>query len=284
MSYYFQDIILDLQGFWKDEGCKIFFPYDANMGAGTFHPQTFFNSLRNEPISSAYVQPCRRPKDGRYGKNPNRWQKYYQFQVIISPSPENIQAVYLKSLEHIGIDIGANDIKFVEDDWESPTLGAWGAGWEVWLNGLEITQFTYFQQVGGIQLKTTPCELTYGLERIAMYIQNKQSISNIEWAKDLEYKDVHLKEEIDGSFYSFEHSDPKILFNILIQYENEAHRLLGLNNIFGAYDHLLKCSHTFNLLDARGAISVSQRANYIKRIRKIASSLAEKYLEYSNET
>ena len=283
MSYYFQDIILDLQKFWKKQGCKIFFPYDANMGAGTFHPQTFFNSLKNKPISSAYVQPCRRPKDGRYGENPNRWQKYYQFQVIISPSPEDIQAIYLKSLEYIGIDINDNDIKFVEDDWESPTLGAWGVGWEVWLNGLEITQFTYFQQVGGIPLKTTPCELTYGLERIAMYIQNKNSISNIEWAKGLKYEDVHLKEEIDGSFYNFQQSQPELLFDLLSKYENEAHRLVGLKNIYGAYDNLLRCSHTFNLLDARGSISVSQRANYIKRIREIASALARVYLEYSNE-
>ena len=283
MSYYFQDIILDLQTFRKEKGCKIFFPYDANMGAGTFHPQTFFNSLRNKPIASTYVQPCRRPKDGRYGKNPNRWQKYYQFQVFISPTPEDIQAIYLKSLEYIGIDINKNDIKFVEDDWESPTLGAWGVGWEIWLNGLEITQFTYFQQVGGISLKSTPCELTYGLERIAMYIQNKKSISSIEWAEGLQYKDVHLKEEIDGSYYSFEHSDPTLLFDLLLKYEKEAHRLLELGNIYAAYDFLLQCSHTFNLLDARGAISVSQRANYIKRIRNISSLLAKYYLEFSNE-
>lgn len=283
MSYYFQDLINDLMNYWKKQGCNIFFPYDGQMGAGTFHPQTFFNALRQKPISSVYVQPCRRPKDGRYGENPNRWQKYYQLQVFVHPVPENIQAIYIKSLEHIGINIEKNDIKFVEDDWASPTLGAWGLGWEVWLNGLEITQFTYFQQVGGINLPKNPVEITYGLERIAMYIQNKSSINDIEWSENLLYKDVHLKEEVDGSFYSFQHSDNDFLFNSLTMYEKEAYELINKKNIFGAYDFLLKCSHTFNLLDAKGVISVSQRALYIKKIRDIASNLAKLYLNFENE-
>ncbi len=274
---YFQDIIRKLQDFWALRGANILFPYDEMMGAGTFHPATFFNALSDEPYSCCYVQPSRRPKDGRYGENPNRWQKYYQMQVLVHPSPENILAEYRESLKAISIDVEKHDLKLMEDDWESPTLGAWGLGWEVWLDGLEITQFTYFRQVGGITLKRTPVEITYGLERLAMFIQEKKSIAEIEWSPGLLYGTVHLEEEKDCSFYNFKHSDPKALFQLYEIYESEAHRLLKLDNIFSAYENMLRCSHTFNLLDARGVISVTQRANYIKKIRAIASALAKAY-------
>jgi glycyl-tRNA synthetase alpha chain len=282
MSITFQDLIFKLQLFWKNQGASVILPYDEMMGAGTFHPGTFFNALNKKPYSCCYIQPCRRPKDGRYGENPNRWQRYFQFQVLIHPVPENIQEIYFNSLKDIGIDIDAHDIKLIEDNWESPTLGAYGVGWEVWLDGMEITQYTYFQQIGGIQLDNTPIEITYGLERIALFIQNKKSIKDIMWSKDLSYGDLNLDLEVDGSYYNFEHSEPNVLFELYNIYEKEAQRMLECENIYSAYDNLLKCSHTFNLLDARGVISVSERAGYIKKIRSIASKVASLYLKREN--
>ncbi|MCK5598291.1 glycine--tRNA ligase subunit alpha [bacterium] len=283
MALTFQDLILKLQEYWKERGAAILIPYDDMMGAGTFHPGTFFNSLKETPYSCCYVQPCRRPKDGRYGENPNRWQRYYQFQVFIHPSPEDIQAIYMGSLKHIGIPIEDHDVKFLEDDWESPTLGAWGLGWEVWLDGLEITQFTYFQQIGGVSLEKTPVELTYGLERIAMFIQDKKDIKDIDWSEDITYGELALMSEVDGSRYNFEHSDPKVLFDQYHTFENEGYRMLDLKNVYAAYDNLLKCSHTFNLLDARGVISVSERAHYIKKIRTVASKTAQLFRDLQEE-
>ncbi|MEE8574669.1 MAG: glycine--tRNA ligase subunit alpha [Thermodesulfobacteriota bacterium] len=280
---HFQDLIINLQKFWAERGCIIHQPYDMEMGAGTFHPATFLRVLGPEPWRAAYVQPSRRPTDGRFGENPNRLQHYYQFQVILKPSPEDIQEQYLESLKHLGIDPLAHDIRFVEDDWESPTLGAWGLGWEVWLDGMEITQFTYFQQAGGIDLKPVSGELTYGLERIAMYIQGVDSVFDLKWTEGVTYGDVHHRGEVEYSHYNFEEADTKMLATLFDMYEAEAKKLLEKSLPFPAYDYCLKCSHAFNLLDARGAISVAERTGYIGRVRALARGSAEKYLEVREE-
>lgn len=276
---YFQDIIINLQQYWAKQGCIICQPYDMEKGAGTFNPMTFLRVLGPEPWKVAYVEPSRRPTDGRYGENPNRLQHYYQFQVILKPSPDDIQDIYLNSLKKLGIDPLKHDIRFVEDDWESPTLGAWGLGWEVWLDGMEITQFTYFQQAGGIELKPVSGELTYGLERIAMYLQGVDSIFDIEWTKGTKYGDVHHRGEVEYSIYNFEVADTEMLFKLFDMYEKEAQRLLEKSLVLPAYDYCLKSSHTFNLLDARGAISVAERTRFIARVRDIARRCAEGYLK-----
>ncbi|OGQ28906.1 MAG: glycine--tRNA ligase subunit alpha [Deltaproteobacteria bacterium RIFCSPHIGHO2_02_FULL_42_44] len=276
---YFQDIIINLQTYWANQGCVICQPYDMEKGAGTFNPMTFLKVLGPEPWKGAYVEPSRRPTDGRYGENPNRLQHYYQFQVILKPSPDDIQDIYLNSLKKLGIDPLKHDIRFVEDDWESPTLGAWGLGWEVWLDGMEITQFTYFQQAGGIELKPVSGELTYGLERIAMYLQGVDSIFDIEWTKGTKYGDVHHRGEVEHSIYNFEAADTEMLFKLFDMYEKEAQKLLEKSLVLPAYDYCLKSSHTFNLLDARGAISVAERTRFIARVRDIARRCAEGYLK-----
>ena len=276
---YFQDIILSLQNYWSSKGCALHQPYDIEVGAGTFNPCTFFRVLGPEPYSAAYVEPSRRPTDGRYGENPNRLQHYYQFQVILKPSPEDVQNLYLESLTSLGVDPLQHDIRFVEDDWESPTLGAWGLGWEVWLNGMEITQFTYFQQVGGIDLKPVTAELTYGLERIAMYLQDVDNVYDLKWNENILYGDVHLETEKQFSRYNFEVSGKERLFQWFDIYEAEAKDLLVQELILPAYDYTLKCSHAFNLLDARGAISVTERTGFIGRVRNLARSCAEGYVQ-----
>lgn len=275
----FQKLILSLQNYWAAQGCIIQQPYDIEKGAGTFNPATFLRSLGPEPWNVAYVEPSRRPTDGRYGENPNRLQHYYQFQVILKPSPQNIQELYLDSLKSFGIDPLAHDIRFVEDDWESPTLGAWGLGWEVWLDGMEITQFTYFQQCGGIDLKPIPGEITYGIERIAMYLQGVDNVYDLEWVEGIRYGDVHHQTEVEFSRYNFEEADTDMLFQLFAMYEKECIRLAEKKLVFPAYDFVLKCSHTFNLLDARGAISVTERAGYIGRVRNISKLCAVAYVE-----
>ncbi|HOY83749.1 MAG: glycine--tRNA ligase subunit alpha [Candidatus Cloacimonetes bacterium] len=274
----FQDIILTLQTYWAGQGCSLMQPYDIEMGAGTFHPATFFGALGPKPSSVAYAQPCRRPKDGRYGENPNRLQHYYQFQVIIKPSPDDIQNLYLRSLEAIGVEIAKHDIRFVEDDWESPTLGAWGLGWEVWLDGMEISQFTYFQQVAGIDCFPVSVELTYGLERLAMYIQNVDDYRQLRWNDTLLYGDYYFAREREYSEYNFSAANTALLFDLFADYEKECRELLERKLVHPAYDNLLRCSHTFNLLDARGVISVTERAAYIGRIRNLAKETAAAYL------
>lgn len=276
---YFQEIIFTLNRYWADKGCVILQPYDLEVGAGTFHTATFFRVLGPEDWNTAYVQPCRRPTDGRYGENPNRLGQYYQYQVILKPSPENSQEVYLESLKALGIDPKKHDIRFVEDDWESPTLGAWGLGWEVWLDGMEITQFTYFQQVGGIDLKPISVEITYGLERIAMYLQEVENVFDIKWNKNMTYGDIHRQGEIEFSYFNFDYSDPDLIKRHFDEYERESIRLRKLELIFPAYEFCLKCSHLFNLLDARGVLSVSERTNYIARVRAIAKGCAEAYFK-----
>ncbi|WP_297209549.1 MULTISPECIES: glycine--tRNA ligase subunit alpha [Thermodesulfovibrio] len=276
---YFQEIIFTLNRYWADKGCVILQPYDLEVGAGTFHTATFFRVLGPEDWNTAYVQPCRRPTDGRYGENPNRLGQYYQYQVILKPSPENSQEVYLDSLKALGIDPKKHDIRFVEDDWESPTLGAWGLGWEVWLDGMEITQFTYFQQVGGIDLKPISVEITYGLERIAMYLQEVENVFDIKWNKNMTYGDIHRQGEIEFSYFNFDYSDPDLIKRHFDEYERESIRLRKLELIFPAYEFCLKCSHLFNLLDARGVLSVSERTNYIARVRAIAKGCAEAYFK-----
>ncbi|MBI5887216.1 MAG: glycine--tRNA ligase subunit alpha [Deltaproteobacteria bacterium] len=280
---YFQDVILNLQRFWAERGCLIMQPYDMEKGAGTFNPVTFLAVLGPEPWKAAYVEPSRRPTDGRYGENPNRLQRYYQFQVILKPSPEEIQEIYLESLKALGINPLEHDIRFVEDDWESPTLGAWGLGWEVWLDGMEITQFTYFQQAGGIDLKPVSGEITYGLERITMYLQGVDNVFDLKWNKDVNYGDVHMRSEIEHSRYNFEEADTAMLFKLFETYEKESLRLVGINLPLPAYDYCLKCSHTFNLLDARGAISVAERTGFIGRVRNLARRCAEEYLKSREE-
>lgn len=275
---YFQDIIINLQTYWANEGCIIYQPYDMEKGAGTFNPATFLRVLGSEPWKAAYVEPSRRPTDGRYGENPNRLQRYYQFQVILKPSPDDIQDKYLTSLKKLGIEPLKHDIRFIEDDWESPTLGAWGLGWEIWLNGMEITQFTYFQQAGGIELKPVSGEITYGLERIAMYLQGIDNVFDIEWTKGIKYHKVHHRDEVEYSFYNFQEADTNMLFNLFDMYEKEALRLLEKKLVLPAYDYCLKSSHTFNLLDARGAISVAERTRFIGRVRDISRKCAEGYL------
>ncbi len=276
---YFQDLIMALHKFWAERGCAIWQPYDIETGAGTMNPATFLKVLGEKPWNVAYVEPSRRPKDGRYGENPNRLQHYFQFQVILKPAPENPQEIYLESLKALGIDPREHDIRFVEDDWESPTLGAWGLGWEVWLDGMEITQFTYFQQAGGLDLEEISVEITYGLERIAMYLQDVDSVFDIRWNQWLTYGDVFKVSEYQWSVYNFEKSDPKMLFELYEMYEKETKRLLEEGLVLPAYDYLLKCSHTFNLLDARGVISVQERARYIRRMNTLAQRIAKMYLE-----
>jgi glycyl-tRNA synthetase alpha chain len=280
---YFQDVLLKLQKFWADRGCVIQQPYDLEKGAGTFHPATFLRVLGPEPWKVAYVEPSRRPTDGRYGENPNRLQHYYQFQVILKPSPDDIQDIYLESLQELGIDPLAHDIRFVEDDWESPTLGAWGLGWEVWLDGMEITQFTYFQQAGGIDLKPVSGEITYGLERITMYLQGVDSVYDLKWNAELTYGDVHLRGEVEFSRYNFDSADTGMLLKLFDMYEKESLRLVEEGLVLPAYDYCLKCSHVFNLFDARGAISVAERTGFIGRVRNLARRCAEGYLKSREE-
>jgi glycyl-tRNA synthetase alpha chain len=283
MAMTFQEIIMSLQRYWSDRGCLIVQPYGIEVGAGTFNPATFLRVLGPEPWKAAYVEPSRRPTDGRYGDNPNRLQHYYQFQVIIKPSPPTIQDDYLGSLYQLGIDPLKHDIRFVEDDWESPTLGAWGLGWEVWLDGMEVTQFTYFQQSGGFDLKPVSVELTYGLERIAMYLQEVDNVYDVTWTPGIRYGDVHHRSEVEFSRYNFEEADPAMLFALFNHYEAEALRLFDAGLALPGYDYCLKCSHTFNLLDARGAISVTERTGYIKRVRRLARKSAEGYLKTREE-
>jgi glycyl-tRNA synthetase alpha chain len=283
----FQQIILRLQQYWSNQGCALLQPYDMEVGAGTSHTATFLRSLGPEPWRAAYVQPSRRPKDGRYGENPNRLQHYYQYQVVLKPSPPNILELYLGSLEALGLDLKQNDVRFVEDDWENPTLGAWGLGWEVWLNGMEVTQFTYFQQVGGIECKPITGEITYGIERLAMYLQNKENVYDLVWTTSKEqgvervltYGDVYHQNEVEQSTYNFEHSDAETLLRHFGDYEAGAKRLIDAELALPAYEQVLKAAHTFNLLDARGAISVTERAAYIGRIRNLARAVAASYYE-----
>ena len=276
----FQEIVMSLQKFWGKYGCVLLQPYDLEVGAGTFHPATTLRSLGPNPWKAAYVQPSRRPTDGRYGENPNRLQHYYQFQVIIKPSPKNIKNIYLKSLAAIGIDVKKHDIRFVEDDWESPTLGAAGLGWEVWCDGMEITQFTYFQQMTGIDCKPVPVELTYGLERLCMFVQGKKNVFDIEWnSEGVKYKDIFHQSEKEFSAYNFEYADTKILLLNFEHAENECKSLLNKKLALPAYDQCLKASHIFNLLDARGIIGVAERANYIDRIRELSKGSGKLWLE-----
>lgn len=276
---YFQDVILSLHKFWARKGCVMVQPYDLEVGAGTFHPTTLLKALGPEPWKVAYVQPSRRPTDGRYGENPNRLQHYYQYQVILKPSPFDVQKQYLQSLKILGIDPLDHDIRFVEDDWESPTLGASGLGWEVWLDGMEITQFTYFQMAGSIELNPISVELTYGLERITMYLQEIDNVYDLKWNKDVTYGDVHHQQEVEQSTYNFEKADVDTLLDLFNKYEAESLRIIEDALVLPAYEYCLKCSHTFNLLDARGAISVTERTGYIGRIRNLARRCAEEYLK-----
>ena len=283
----FQQVILTLQNYWDRQGCALLQPYDMEVGAGTSHTATFLRALGPEPWRAAYVQPSRRPKDGRYGENPNRLQHYYQYQVVLKPSPEKILDLYLGSLEALGLDLKQNDVRFVEDDWENPTLGAWGLGWEVWLNGMEVTQFTYFQQVGGIECKPITGEITYGIERLAMYLQEKENLFDLVWAewdeggkqRILTYGDVYHQNEVEQSAYNFEQSNADMLLRHFNDYEVEAQKLMQTQLALPAYEMVLKAAHTFNLLDARGAISVTERNAYIGRIRNLARAVAQSYFE-----
>ncbi len=279
----FQDIISQLNQYWADQGCVVQQPYDMEVGAGTFHPATLLRSLGPEPWKAAYVQPSRRPTDGRYGKNPNRLQHYYQYQVVLKPSPIEVQELYLGSLERFGLDLLEHDIRFVEDDWESPTLGAWGLGWEVWLDGMEISQFTYFQQAGSIDLFPTTVELTYGLERIAMYLQGVDSVYDIAWNDSISYGDIFHQAEVEFSTFNFEEANVPELIHAFNTYEAEGKLLVEKGLILPAYDYCLKCSHTFNLLDARKAISVAERTRYIGRIRNIVRKVASGYVAQREE-
>jgi glycyl-tRNA synthetase alpha chain len=276
---YFQDVIFALQKFWARKGCVLVQPYDMEVGAGTFHPTTLLKALGPEPWNVAYVQPSRRPTDGRYGENPNRLQHYYQYQVILKPSPTDVQQLYLESLKVLGVEPLEHDIRFVEDDWESPTLGASGLGWEVWLDGMEVTQFTYFQQAGSIELHPVSVELTYGLERIAMYLQSIDNVYDLRWNETVSYGDVHHQQEVEQSGYNFEIADVALLLELFNRYEAESQRVMAAGLVLPAYEYCLKCSHTFNLLDARGAISVTERTGYIGRIRNLARACAEGYLK-----
>ena len=278
-SLSFQDLILKLQQFWAEQGCMIMQPYDIEMGAGTFHAASFLGAIGPEPMRAAYVQPSRRPTDGRYGENPNRLQHYFQYQVILKPSPDNIQELYLQSLQEIGIDMLQDDVRFVEDNWASPTIGAWGLGWEVWLNGMEVTQFTYFQQVGGLECRPVTGEITYGLERIAMYLQGVESIYDLRWTDGFSYGDIYHRNEVEQSTYNFEHADIKELFHQFNACETEGLYLLEQKLPLPAYEKMLKASHSFNMLDARHAISVTERARYIGRIRTLAKGVALAYYE-----
>jgi glycyl-tRNA synthetase alpha chain len=277
----FQDFILRLQTYWSEQGCVLVQPLDLEVGAGTFHPATFLRAIGPEPWSAAYVQPSRRPTDGRYGENPNRYQYYYQYQVVMKPSPDNIQELYLGSLEVVGIDPKVHDIRFVEDNWESPTLGAWGLGWEVWLNGMEVSQFTYFQQAGGLECKPVMGEITYGLERLAMYLQGVESVYDLVWTttngRDVTYREVFHQNEVEQSHYNFDHANTDALFDWFDTCESEANKLIELDLPLPAYEQVLKASHTFNLLDARRAISVTERQRFILRVRNIARQVAQTY-------
>lgn len=275
----FQEIILTLQRYWDKQGCAILQPYDMEVGAGTSHTATFLRAIGPEPWKAAYVQPARRPKDGRYGDNPNRLQHYYQFQVVLKPAPKNILDLYFDSLRELGFDLTQNDMRLVEDDWENPTLGAWGLGWEVWLNGMEVTQFTYFQQVGGIDCKPATGEITYGLERLAMYLQGVESVFDLIWTKGLTYHDVYHQNEVEQSIYNFEQSDAEFLFLVFDKHEAQANYLIEKQLALPAYEQVLKAAHTFNLLDARGAISVTERAAYIGRIRNLSRQVAKVYYD-----
>jgi glycyl-tRNA synthetase alpha chain len=283
---YFQDLIAKLNEYWAGQGCLILQGYDLEVGAGTFNPATFLRVLGPEPWKAAYVEPSRRPTDGRYGNNPNRLQHYYQYQVILKPSPAEVQDLYLDSLRHLGIRLEDHDVRFVEDDWESPTLGAAGLGWEVWLDGMEITQFTYFQQCGSLELSPVSVELTYGIERICMYIQGKDSVFDILWNKDITYRDVHHRSEFEFSHYNFNIADIDLHFKLFDLYEKECLAVLSskvIRSVLPAYDYVLKCSHVFNMLDARGAISVTERVGYVARVRNIARRCAEQYVSIREE-
>jgi len=273
----FQEIIFRLERFWAERGCVVQQPYDVEVGAGTMNPATSLRVIGPEPWKVGYVEPSRRPTDGRYGENPNRLQHYYQYQVILKPAPDDVQELYLDSLAALGIDPSEHDIRFVEDDWESPTVGAWGLGWEVWLDGMEITQFTYFQQVGGVDMTLVPAELTYGIERIAMFVQKVDSVYDLNWNDELTYGDVHHKGEVEHSTYNFEIADTDMLFKLFDMYERESHNIVEKGLVLPAWDYTLKCSHTFNMLDARNAISVTQRTGYISRIRALAIKCCESY-------
>lgn len=280
---YFQDIIFTLQNYWASQGCVIEQPMGVECGAGTFNPSTFLRAIGPEPWRAAYVEPSRRPADGRYGDNPNRLQRYFQFQVILKPSPDNVQELYLESLTALGIDSKVHDIRFVEDDWESPTLGAWGLGWEVWLNGMEVSQFTYFQQVGGIDLSPVSVELTYGLERLAMYLQGVESVYDIKWNKYITYGQIYHQNEVEQSRYNFDASNAKMLLDHFNDFEKEGANMLSANLPLPAYDYCLKCSHVFNLLDARGAISITERNGYISRVRNLAVGVAQAFAQQREE-
>ncbi|AMD89405.1 glycyl-tRNA synthetase alpha subunit [Desulfovibrio sp. 6_1_46AFAA] len=280
---YFQDVILTLQNYWASRGCVIEQPSGVECGAGTFNPSTFLRVLGPEPWKVAYVEPSRRPTDGRYGENPNRLQRYFQFQVVLKPSPDNVQDLYLQSLEALGLNPGRHDIRFVEDDWESPTLGAWGLGWEVWLNGMEVSQFTYFQQVGGIDLSPISVELTYGLERLTMYLQGVESVYDLRWNKDVTYGHIYHQNEVEQSRHNFEASNAEMLLRQFSDFERECKAMLELGLPWPAYDYCLKCSHTFNLLDARGAISITERTGYIGRVRALAAGVARLYAAQREE-
>ena len=279
----FQDMILTLQNYWSKQGCIMMQPYDVEKGAGTMNPNTFLRSLGPEPWKVCYVEPSRRPADGRYGENPNRLYQHHQFQVILKPSPDNIQELYLGSLKAIGIDPNEHDIRFVEDNWESTTVGAWGLGWEVWLDGMEITQFTYFQQVGGIECELETGEITYGLERLAMYIQEVDSVYDLKWNDEITYGDVFKHAEYENSMYAFEECDADMLFNLFDIYEKEGLKLMEKGLVIPAYDYVLKCSHAFNTLDARGAVGVSQRASFIGRVRNMARNVAAAFVKQREE-
>ena len=275
----YQEVILRLSQFWSDQGCVLLQPYNSEVGAGTFNPATFLRVLGPEPWRAAYVEPSRRPKDGRYGENPNRVQQFLQYQVVLKPEPPNVMDLYIASLEHIGVDLGRHEIRFVEDDWESPTLGASGLGWEVWLDGMEITQFTYFQSVGGFDLKPVTAELTYGLLRICMYLQGVDHVMDLDWGGGLSWGDVNRSFEVDFSHFNFEEADTGLHFELFNRFEREAERLLGKGLVAPGYDYVIKCSHAFNLLEARGAISVSERTGYITRVRNLARRSAQAFVK-----
>ncbi len=279
----YQEMILRLSQFWSDQGCVLLQPYNSEVGAGTFNPATFLRVLGPEPWRAAYVEPSRRPKDGRYGKNPNRVQQFLQYQVVLKPEPPDIQDLYIRSLEYIGVDLNRHEIRFVEDDWESPTLGAAGLGWEVWLDGMEVTQFTYFQSVGGFELSPVTAELTYGLLRICMYLQGVDHVMDLDWGGGLSWGDVNGAYERDFSAFNFEEADTELHFMLFGRFEAEAARLLEAGLVAPGYDYVIKCSHTFNVLEARGAISVSERTGYIARVRKLARSAASAYLQQREE-
>jgi len=279
----FQDLVLTLQDFWDDQGCSIQQPWDVEKGAGTYNEATFLRALGPEPWNVAYVEPCRRPTDGRYGENPNRMGAYFQFQVLLKPSPDDVVDRYWESLEAIGIDSMEHDLRLVEDDWEQPTLGAWGLGWEVWTDGMETTQFTYFQQVGGVELDPIPAEITYGLERIAMFLQGVDSVYDLQWNDDVTYGEIRHREEVEFSTFHFEEANEDLYFDWFDHLEREAHELLDADLVLPAYDYIMKASHTFNILDAKGAISVTERQKYIGRIRDLAEAVAEAYVEQRRE-